>query len=471
MDRAIRAEALNPYGVILAGTAFKFYVDGRLFASVEHTNGSTTFQLDGPFKKLEVRAEYRGESHKVRVAEDADMVRILFDPGREPPEAPAVVNKRDPQRGRWGGLAEAQGRKLSAILVDSRKSDFSFDLVIQSTDGSPLVPPVRFHLHDSLARSRQVIRKLNRDRTCVVWKEVRVDRAFVVGAQVRDASGHWIGLELDLNMLEGLPESFKDPEWIRAMLKENGEKSLPNPADAGPKGPTGPGKPRKEVPWMTRLNANGQLQPIDMLRLQKILRDLFSLFDMSNLLLGVNRNVANYAPIGGRLPEVIQAVVQSANMELWWGDLVSAARLARPSAPQLQAFAQEFGLAMLAADMSSGVPVIVEGRALEEIVRPNVPLFDISVFRSRMGEIEGRVCRIECPALNPLGTGFLVGPDTIITNYHVVEKLISGAGGAKWSPRDLVARFDFKVGPDGATVSKGSPFRLAADWLIDSSSL
>ncbi len=61
-----------------------------------------------------------------------------------------------------------------------------------------------------------------------------------------------------------------------------------------------------------------------------------------------------------------------------------------------------------------------------------------NILKKRSARAIDSVCRVEI-AGNPKGTGFLVGPDMVLTNYHVVEKALNG--------KDLVVpvgcRFDF----------------------------
>lgn len=56
----------------------------------------------------------------------------------------------------------------------------------------------------------------------------------------------------------------------------------------------------------------------------------------------------------------------------------------------------------------------------ERNVRPNLPQLDVHVWLSRLEAIERQVCRVEISG-NAAGTGFLVGPDAVLTNWHVVE--------------------------------------------------
>ena len=90
------------------------------------------------------------------------------------------------------------------------------------------------------------------------------------------------------------------------------------------------------------------------------------------------------------------------------------------------------------------------------------------MFLKGLTEIESQVCRIEIPEKEPQGTGFLVEPDVVMTNYHVIEGIKRGDG----TPDDVVLRFDYKVLNDGLTVNAGKTYRLApgnGNWLVASS--
>ena len=61
-----------------------------------------------------------------------------------------------------------------------------------------------------------------------------------------------------------------------------------------------------------------------------------------------------------------------------------------------------------------------------------------NILKNRAVRAADSVCQIEI-AGNPMGTGFLVGPDVVLTNYHVVEKALQGREFA----RQVRCRFDF----------------------------
>jgi hypothetical protein len=71
----------------------------------------------------------------------------------------------------------------------------------------------------------------------------------------------------------------------------------------------------------------------------------------------------------------------------------------------------------------------------------------------RFGRVLSSVCSIQTGG-NPLGTGFLVGPDTVLTNFHVVEKIMDTTGNFT-KPANCV--FDYRKLSDGA-VQLGTPF-------------
>ena len=57
---------------------------------------------------------------------------------------------------------------------------------------------------------------------------------------------------------------------------------------------------------------------------------------------------------------------------------------------------------------------------LQRNVKPYLVKLDIRVWAERLIKVERRVCRVEVDGAG-LGTGFLVGPDTVLTNWHVFD--------------------------------------------------
>lgn len=77
----------------------------------------------------------------------------------------------------------------------------------------------------------------------------------------------------------------------------------------------------------------------------------------------------------------------------------------------------------------------------------------------RFGRVLSSICCVQTGG-NPLGTGFLVGPDTVLTNYHVVERIMDAAG---QFVQPVTCVFDYLRLPDSA-VQFGTSFKVVG-WL------
>jgi hypothetical protein len=151
-------------------------------------------------------ADWRVKIEKLCKFNDISTVSIVKRQRERPMPGP-IVNSDDPQKGRWGGLAERGGRSLTANLTEVKQRYYFVDFVVRSIDGSPLVGPIVFHLHDSYPRSIIHIRKI-RDASWATLEEVSSYGVCTVGVQVKDANANWIGLEFDLATLSDLPRRF-----------------------------------------------------------------------------------------------------------------------------------------------------------------------------------------------------------------------------------------------------------------------
>lgn len=159
-------------------------------------------------------------------------------------------------------------------------------------------------------------------------------------------------------------------------------------------------------------------------------------------------------------------LIQASEAEGWTEDLVAAARKSRPRNAMLLEVAQSVQL-------PTNVP---SGPELQRIIRDTNRFHDITLWREAMAAIEGQVCRITVATNKgkPLyGTGFLVGPDLVMTNHHVIEAVIAGEAGTQtakgWSARaaGVTCQFDYKK--VAGYLDKGISVALAPDWLVDTS--
>ncbi len=117
--------------------------------------------------------------------------------------ARAPVESTDPQKGRWGGEADRNGRQLIADVHELTPGWFEIALEVRGTTNTPLTGDVEFHLHPTFPR--EVVKVQVRDGAA----ELRVQAygAFTVGAVADDGE---TTLELDLAQDERFPQLFRD---------------------------------------------------------------------------------------------------------------------------------------------------------------------------------------------------------------------------------------------------------------------
>lgn len=177
-------------------------------------------------------------------------------------------------------------------------------------------------------------------------------------------------------------------------------------------------------------------------RLSQALQESLTLAQFDQLLkLRLNINRESVA-LGDDYQTITFRVIDDANRKGWVWKLIDAARKERPNNAVFVEYAQILGVG------PQGLPASDE---LERVIRQINGFLDIAQFRQRLGEIEGRVCRVDSEG-GGIGTGFLLGPETVITNYHVVQDIIEGQKplGA------LSLRFDFKLTRGGTRLDSGT---------------
>lgn len=205
----------------------------------------------------------------------------------------------------------------------------------------------------------------------------------------------------------------------------------------------------------------GKLSGAQLGQFRDALLDAFSLARFDEMLLIFLTRRREHIALGSDFTQIVLLVINTAEDESWTAELLGAARLAAPANEALMIFGQQFGAAVKA-------PI---GTALQNTIRAANGQLDVGPWRARLSEAEGRVCRVEIASAQPpdYGTGFLVAPDVLMTNWHVIENVITGL-----VPADKVClRFDYKVLDDGVAVNSGTEHRLApgakVDWLLHES--
>lgn len=183
----------------------------------------------------------------------------------------------------------------------------------------------------------------------------------------------------------------------------------------------------------------------------------------------LNLEIYDFVPLNADRSEMVFETIERTN-QLWRTDeLIAAAREANPTNSVLHEFSQQFGLTSLKNDK----PV----QEYQRIVTETSSFLNPASWRTKLAEIENRVCRIEIQSNEGLisGTGFLLGSNVVLTNYHVVEVVIKGEKGETTEDglsakrANVKCRFDYKRSADNTVLNKGVTYQLDADWLVDSS--
>jgi hypothetical protein len=199
-----------------------------------------------------------------------------------------------------------------------------------------------------------------------------------------------------------------------------------------------------------------------------------------DLQLDPSRKLASIAA-NGPLPEVVYDVVSAAESEGWVRQLVTGACLGNAGNPELRALVAEGQLDRVLAVRSlveerSGPArdVLPYGRVLDDVPGPTLERLvntalgfeNPAVWAARLLEHAARVCRVDVVSAQhtETGTGFLVGPDLVLTCHHVLADVLDRGT----PPSGVSFRFDFRVTPD-EKVDSGITYGLADEWLLSSS--
>jgi hypothetical protein len=103
---------------------------------------------------------------------------------------------------------------------------------------------------------------------------------------------------------------------------------------------------------------------------------------------------------------------------------------------------------------------------LQRLIEPVDATYDWGLRTSRMPVIARHVCMVEIDNTG-VGTGLLVGPDIVLTAYHVVEHLLHDGGPGAGSDQRLRVVFDFLrvYASNGMShIAGGARYSVSAQW-------
>lgn len=176
------------------------------------------------------------------------------------------------------------------------------------------------------------------------------------------------------------------------------------------------------------------------------------------LLYRLNKSLERLTSANGLDAKVHDVLVDAeANGEL--SRLIVAARESNPGNGKLAALAETF----------PGAVTVAPARVLEGLIDRSRDFMDAEMFWGELGRAISRVCRVEVSVpggYSTKGTGFLVGPSLVMTNYHVIEHLM----GTESPHESVVLRFDYRRRASGELNEQGTTYQLDAnEWLVDHS--
>ena len=152
--------------------------------------------------------------------------------------------------------------------------------------------------------------------------------------------------------------------------------------------------------------------------------------------------------------EIVIAVIRDAQQSGWMSKLLAALSYGQEGT-SFGSFVENMGRLYAGERSFQSLLIDVDG------------LFDWNVMAQRAAVISRHVCLISIDNV-ATGTGVLVGPDLVLTNHHVVTRLIQGGVVVPGSAERLTLAFDFlsEMQANGRlNISSGKSVGVATQWL------
>jgi V8-like Glu-specific endopeptidase len=174
----------------------------------------------------------------------------------------------------------------------------------------------------------------------------------------------------------------------------------------------------------------------------------------------LNYDMTEFASLVGGKTSIFTDALDYVNRRDKLSKLVAAARAERPENVSLMIAEQRLGLSASSRVVAIGTTTIAKPSNLEAQVQALAQQVNIAAFLDRVARAEPRVCRIEIPLPGAIayGTGFLVGNDRVLTNYHVAVRIKQG----NVSPADVRLRFGYKMDANEVVINSGHVYGLAS---------
>jgi V8-like Glu-specific endopeptidase len=208
---------------------------------------------------------------------------------------------------------------------------------------------------------------------------------------------------------------------------------------------------------------NRSLTEEEGLKLQQILHKIYNPNDFDVMLRDrAKRKRTDLSP-DDIFPNVISNVIEKFEQQEEMPRFLKAASDARPNNLFLRELAQTFGVTFHT-EASPSPP-------LEEILQRRVSelhsSFNALDWMERFSILQRQICRIVVTSGRKAsyGTGFLLGPSVVMTNYHVLKEVLD----EDLPSENVEFHFDYRSKGDDKISEKVKTYYLAEDWLIDTS--
>lgn len=166
--------------------------------------------------------------------------------------------------------------------------------------------------------------------------------------------------------------------------------------------------------------------------------------------------------IGTTYPQALNALISKyADPQDQLLSLLKGAQQKNPKNEKLRAVMEKL------ADLEDRFDAIRPNKSIgeiERIVLKGVTFEDVVGWIEKLKAKHRAVCRVEpqpqAETIVGFGSGFLVAPDVVITNFHVARPFWDDEAKA----RRVVLRFGYETDPAGVKVSDGVEYKLATGW-------
>lgn len=177
-----------------------------------------------------------------------------------------------------------------------------------------------------------------------------------------------------------------------------------------------------------------------------------------------SRRLDDYG-LGNDMQDVVFHLLDKANRNGWIPELLEAAINGVETPPEgLVKFAEKVQQPVVHQPLAPLPPAVA--LQLEREISKRRIFADLPTFLARLTETGRRVCRVDIvhnDGHTEGGTGFLIGADLVLTNYHVVASILNG----KAAQDQCGCTFDFQTrDPDSHAVQAGTTVKLDAKWKI-----